>query len=164
MEDECEVDLSIIKNIDSTISLIEDQENSITKEMGVNTTSSFLSYHVLRNVRLALFRMKERFLLSKQTNDNPVVAQESLQVLPILAELTEIALEEAGKQLSAEKEDMIIERIRIMRHVLRNASMLITPEAELKTLSQKSIKDEADELTELIQKKYTEEDQDIHRN
>ena len=153
MEEKGKVDLTIVGKLDSIISTLQDYERKVAGSRG-EIVSSFLAYHILRNVRLVLTKMKDRFLQARPHNDNPTVVDESLSMIPFLAESTDIALRYAGKPLPPKTSDMIIEQVRLLRESASNASMTVSSEEEFKSITEKELKEEARRLVEIIKERY----------
>ena len=126
MENEKAVDLAIIPQIDNSMSLLTKIQNKIVSDQATELKTNFLAYHIVRNINLALEKMRSRFLTAKENHDNSVVAEESLSLIPVLAETFQVAENIVNGQLTPADERMIIERILVLRESMSSSSMLIT--------------------------------------
>lgn len=161
MEDVGVVDPSILDNIDrakSTLSTLEKLLSTSTSSSDVK--SAFLGYHIIRNLNLILDKMKYRFANSKSNNDNPVVAEDSLAILPIMSESAEVAMKYAGKRIGEGEEELMLNHVLKLREITSRVKMMPTIEEEAKTISAspEALKAEEQKLTDAVKQHYIKEE------
>ncbi len=164
MEKVGEVDFVILDNIDrakSTLSALESVLSSNTASS--NVKSAFLGYHIIRNLNLILIRMRDRFVHSKETNDNPIVAEDSLSILPTLTESIDIAMRYGGKNISSGEEELMLNHILKLREITSQKNMTLTLEQEAQTISatEETLKIEEQRLSDAVKHRYVKEE-NIH--
>lgn len=126
MKETGKVDLSIVNNLDVLANLFkESKEKWLTSR---DTRVSFYFYYAARNAELVVSRMKERFLSSKQVNDNPKIAEDSLQIVGLLAELLDLTRKEKPDEAVTK---LTIEKVRQLRAVAADTKLVQSDEKEL---------------------------------
>jgi hypothetical protein len=128
MRETSKVDQSIVNNLDGLANVFkESQEKWLTSK---NTKVSIYFYYAARNAALVVSRMKERFI-SSATNEDPQMAEESLQVIGLIRELLDLTQNEKPD------EDVIklsIEKVRQLRTVAANTKLVQAQEKELEDI------------------------------
>jgi len=162
MEKEQKVDLSVVPQIEEAIQLLEDSEREITSGPQEDVGTSFLAYHIIRNVRTALQKMKVRFREAKEKGDNPIVAEDSLAIIPILSESYEMAQRYARGPLSQSEESVVIDRIRILRDAMSSTSMVMSEQEEFEEQARTGLEGEWEVLADAVKSSYVKEQQDTN--
>lgn len=160
MENEGEIDFAIIPKIENSMKLLTEFQNRIVTHRAADPKTDFLAYHIVRNINLTLEKMKFRFLIAKENRDNPIVAEDSQSLIPIIAESFQVAENIMNGQLTNADEPMIVERIRVLRESMFSSSMLITGDEESKRVSQAELRKEGERLANAVKDLYAEEQQD----
>jgi hypothetical protein len=128
MRETSKVDQSIVNKLDGLANVFkESQEKWLTSK---NTKVSIYFYYAARNAALVVSRMKERFI-SSATNEDPQMAEESLQVIGLIRELLDLTQNEKPD------EDVIklsIEKVRQLRTVAANTKLVQAQEKELEDI------------------------------
>jgi hypothetical protein len=161
MEETGEVDLTIVPKIDESMSLLTELQNKIVDNKATELKQDFLAYHIVRNINLTLEKMKSRFLDAKKNHDNPIVAEDSLAMIPVLAESFQVAENIMNGQLTTTDQRMIIERVRVLRDSMFTNSILVSGDEETARVSKTELDAEGKRLATAIQEIYTQELQDI---
>ena len=126
MKETGKVDPSIVKNLDGLANVFkESKEKWLTSP---DTKVNFYFYYAARIAELVTSRMKERFLSSKQVNDNPKITEDSLQIVGLLGELLDLTRKEKPDGVVAK---LTIERVRQLRAVAADTKLLQSEEKEL---------------------------------
>lgn len=157
MEKTGKVDLSINDNIDRAKSELSGLERFLaTTKPGIDVKSAFLGYHIVRNVNLVLTKMKDRFEHSKENADNPLVAQDSLLVLPVLNESLEVAIKYGRMKIAEGEEVLMLNHILRLRDITARLNMVLTPEEDAKTIgvSPAVLEEEEQKLSDAVKKRY----------
>jgi hypothetical protein len=160
MERERKVDLAVVGEINGATTVLDDYEKKVVSGTASDIKASFLAYHIIRNTRIALQKMKARFMAAEENHDNPIVAEESLSLLPVLAESFNVAQSWQVGTLSEDAENSMIEQIRILRDAMSNASMTMSEEEESEELVKTGLQSEWGLLADAVRDTYTKEQQD----
>jgi hypothetical protein len=161
MEEVGAIDPAILDNIDRAKSTLSALANMLsTNTASSNVKSAFLGYHIIRNLNLILSKMKDRFTYSKDNNDNPIVAEDSLSILPILSESAEVAMKYAGKKVGEGEEELMLNHILKLREITSQANMTLTVEEEAKTISAspEAVRAEEQKLSDAVEQRYAKEE------
>src|SRR5487761_326793 len=126
MEERKEVDISIVKDLEELTASFEKSEQRWLESL--DTKLSFYFYYAARNAILIISRMMERFLKAKEKQDNPVVAEDSLEIVGILGEILDLTQEGKADQYVAE---FVINRTRQLREIAASTGLLQSEEKEL---------------------------------
>lgn len=158
MEETKEVDLSIIPMIESEMSLLSELQNKIVSDKTQETRANFLAYHIVRNLNLTMEKMKVRFIKAKENHDNPVVALDTISLIPVLAEAYQtVESINAGKTIS---ETSVVDKIQLLRNSMSSSKMLISGEEEAKRVSKEDFEEEGKQLADAVKDLYAEKQQD----
>ena len=84
MEDTGKVDMSILNSLEKLRQLVYKIQS---KWLEHPNTDAFYFYQAVRNIELIVGMMEDRFKNSKETNDNPKVAKDSLIMMPIISDI-----------------------------------------------------------------------------
>ena len=161
MEESGKVDFAILDNIERARSTLSTLEQLLsTNASGSDVKSAFLGYHIIRNLSLILSKMNERFTHSKDNNDNPIVAEDCISILPILGESAEIAMKYAGKRIGEAEEELMLNHILELREITSQANMVLTLEEEAKTISAspEALRAEEQKLSDAVKQRYAKEE------
>ena len=161
MEETGKVDFAILENIDRAKSSLSSLEGSLSSSTsGSNVKSVFLGYHIVRNLNLILTKMKDRFVHSHENHDNPIVAEDSLLVLPILSESIEIAMKYAGKKIGGGEEELMLNHILKLREItsLKNMALTIDEQAKTISASKEALWAEEQKLSDAVKRRYVKEE------
>lgn len=161
MEETGKVDFTILENIDRAKSTLSALEKVLsTNTAGSSVKSAFLGYHIVRNLDLVLSKMRDRFVHSQETNDNPIVAEDSLEVLPTLSESIEVAMRYGGKKIGSGEEDLMLSHILKLREITSQKNMQLTIEEEEQTISasKEALKAEEQKLSDAVKRRYIKEE------
>ena len=119
-------DPSMVNSLDRLANAFkESQEKWLTSR---NTKVSIYFYYAARNAGLVVSRMKERFLSSNAVDENPKIAEESLQVVGLVRELSDLTQNEKPDESITK---LIIERVKQLRAAAIDAKLIQTQEKEL---------------------------------
>ena len=119
-----EVDLEILEPLRGLSSAFEQMSaHWLELKHEEQLENTFSLYHTARNCRLVLRRMIQRFEESPGTGDNPRVADDASQVLPILIDTFSI-LEEAKSGPIDQSRVQGFDRARYLRNIARMVDMV----------------------------------------
>ncbi|MFQ5970171.1 MAG: hypothetical protein ACE5J2_06750 [Nitrososphaerales archaeon] len=121
-----EFDQSIVNVLDRLANLFRESKEKWLTAPG--TKASFYFFYGARNAELVIYRMKERFLSSKQVNDNLKIVDDSLQIIGLLAELLDLTRKEKPDGAVTK---LTIEKVKELREVAANTKLLLAEEKEL---------------------------------
>lgn len=160
MEEKKEVDPIIAENIERAKSTLSSLENLLSSSAAGNVKSAFLAYHIIRNTNLILSKMKDRFRHAKENYDNPVVAQDSLMIFPLLSESVEVAMRYGGKHIDAGIQEVMQSHILKLREVTTQVDMALSIEEEAKTISAspEAVRAEEQKLSDAVKQQYVKEE------
>jgi hypothetical protein len=157
MEEAGKVDLAIIPKIDDAMSNVTAVQNRITEDKGMELKANFLAYHIVRNINLTLEKMRSRFVAAKENHDNPIVAEDSLALIPVLAESFQVAESILNGKLTSVDEKKIVSSIMVLRESMSSTSMLMSGEEESKRVSEEGLAEEGKKLAIAVKDLYSEE-------
>jgi hypothetical protein len=100
--------------------------------------------------------MKQRFILAAQRNENPHVISDSIQVVPILSELCEAILALKERVITPELLSFISNRLKLLRNIASNVSMIPSLEEEIKGIDKKKFKSRFSRFAEDLQAIFIE--------
>jgi len=89
MERAGKVDITITQRIDKIIEELIAAEDKWIKNKDVDVRNAFAIYHSLRVIHTVAEQMKQRILMAEKINDNPLVVEQALKILPILVNIQE---------------------------------------------------------------------------
>jgi len=84
MEASGRVNLSILGLFDRLIAIARNKEDEWEEREDVSRADAFAIYHLWRNLRLVLLKVKNRFQEAHSRHQNPEVALQTLELLPTL--------------------------------------------------------------------------------
>lgn len=152
---------NMVENIDNTAGLLTTIEKLLsTNASGSDVKSAFLGYHIVRNLNLVLAKMKQRYINAKEANDNPVVAEDSLSILPVMSESIEVAMKYAGKKITDGEEEVLLSHINALREITSEVKMKLSSEEESKTISAspEAVLEEEQRLSNAVRQRYAKEE------
>jgi len=141
MQETKEVDISVVHIIDELIESCKHYEEFWVKDESVPIENAFLFYHALRNSRLVLEKMNERFKVAVERHENPKIINDSFAVVPVLSELCSTVFSLAKKEITYELKNLVSYRVRVLRDIASDNSMLPSSEEEMRGLNEKRLKE-----------------------
>lgn len=150
MESKGKINLSIIGELDSIIDHCIAVEKYWLSEFSENY-NTFTIYHSVRNIKLSTNKIKERVLTSGEKLDNPQIAIDALEILPIMSEIFNFALSLRGESLQYSVINHIQKLTRSLRAKSSKLSLLPTFEDEIKDINIEVIRSSFIKLTEKVQ-------------
>lgn len=156
MEEEKIIDISIVKHFDELIQDLKMQEQFWVDNRKVPIEDTFVIYHASRNSRLILEKMKNKFLVAEQKQANPKVIEDSLRVMPNLLELYATISPLVEKPITPEIRSLVLERLRAVKNIATEASMIPSFEEETKGVDPKLVKKQFANLTDTLQAIFSE--------
>lgn len=160
MEETQVVDLSITGIIDNLISDCSSTELYWMKS-DIPIETSFLMYHSSRNSRIILEKMKQRFIESVEKHENPAVIGDSLQVAPMLSELHQAVSFLKERKMAPEMYSLLSKRLKALRSVASDVSMLPSAEEELRSVDKKKLKRRFGRFADTVQAMFIESESPI---
>ncbi|MEX2705365.1 MAG: hypothetical protein Q6352_008910 [Candidatus Freyrarchaeum guaymaensis] len=157
MNETQKVDISVVKVLDSLIEDCRTNERFWIKNEKIPIETSFLLYHSTRNSRLILEKMKQRFILADEKEDNPHIVSDALQVVPVLNELYEVISALKYLEIKTELLSFLSSKLRQLRNVASIASMIPSPEEEIKEIDKKKLKRRFSRFADTIQVIFIED-------
>jgi len=144
------VDSRVVEKLNVLAQQAKQRESFWLKNRAVPRDDSFVLYHSWRNLRLVLFKMKSRVESASITHENPKVVNDSLQVIPCLVGVFgSLHYAEAGTIDESNKSELL-ERVRTLRSVASEASMLPSLEEELTEIDEKMLRNELAQIASAI--------------
>ncbi len=151
MERSAKVNLDVLGLLDSLISIAHDQEGQWEHgKKGISRSDAFAVYHLWRNSRLILAKVKTRFREAASKHDNPTVAQQSLELLPVLTTTFGMLSTEI------EFDNRLYAQARILRSVAAKLDMLPNLEQEIADTDRKALKSGIAKFSESLRSELLE--------
>ena len=148
METEGSIDSSFTIKIDTLDSEFTEMEQYWINQKEVPVRSAFIFYTAMRNAKLVLSKMKERFEKVDETGNNPAVACDSLLVMPIIFEVYQKTAQaaEEGQRLSPFLPNEMLRLVSTLRTTAKLVRLLPTPDEEVKETDKNQLRKTAVEL------------------
>ncbi len=134
MEDTGVVDMSILDNLEKLRAFLREIK---TRWLDHPNTDAFYFYQAARNVELILGKMEDRFKNSKQVNDNPKVAEDSLILMPVISGVLQMT---ETNQITNQTIDQILDKTRNLRNVAASTNLIEPLEIDRKSLDKDNLK------------------------
>jgi len=144
------VDSRVVEKLDVLAQQAKERERSWLKSRAVPRDDAFVLYHSWRNMRLVLFKMKSRVESASTMHENPKVATDSLQVIPCLVGVFSALHCAEAETIDESGKLELLERIRTLRSVASEASMLPSLEEELAEMDEKIVRNELAQMARAI--------------
>jgi hypothetical protein len=132
MENEKKVDLSILKIFGDLNKSFIDIEKQWKISEDIPIGEAFLLFHSIRNCRSILEKMAYKFIRAKEMQQNPRVVYSALLVLPQINDVYNLVDTIGKSKISELSLNMLRQKLRMLRDVADNNSMLPSPSEELK--------------------------------
>lgn len=154
MEDEGKINLTIVNDLDVAIQVNRENENFWISYPG-DASTSFTLYHASRNMKLITEKIKKRVLNAAKNSDNPTIANNSIQILPLMSEIL-FSIMTMKENFQQKKVNYIDNQIRLLRENSFNLELLPTVNEEIKGLDKRTLKSHLYQLSEKIQEELFE--------
>lgn len=157
MENDKKVDLSILQNFANLNKFFVKMETQWKKSDTIPIGDSFLFFHSIRNCRTILEKMAFKFVRAKEMQQNPKVVYSALLVLPQISDVYNLVDTLGKTKISELSIQMLREKLRMLRDVAENNSMLPIPAEELKGVLKGELKKKFQMVAEDLQESICEE-------
>ena len=157
MEESQKVDLSIISELDALMRRFKELELFWVRNKKVKIDDSFMLYHCARNCRNILGKMKNRFLESHEKQLNPQVVRDSSSVVSSMHTLFDLVGMPSEEPVAPEKINLILNRLKEMRDIASNVSMLPSYQEETKDLNVLQLRKQFIGMAKSLQAEFFEE-------
>jgi len=156
MEEAGKVDVSIVDNLNGLIKFCEDKEEEWVSNEEIETRDAFQLFHAARNSRLILNKMKKRFISAGKMHDNPKVVNDAIRILPAIRDICEILSSINEKYINPEILLFLSKKLRNLRNLASQVSMLPSLEEELSGLNKRKLRSRFNRIINNLQAKYIE--------
>lgn len=156
MEENKTIDLSIIDELEAFTESIKQFEDFWIESERLPLKNAFIAYHITRNVRIILEKVNSRIKESIRAYENPKVIYETMHIMPALVELYAAIETFKGKSIPPGVFPYLSNRLRILRDLAAEVSMLPSFEDEVKEVNIEKLKKSFSSFAGLIQEKYYE--------
>ncbi|MBA7599257.1 hypothetical protein ES703_06287 [subsurface metagenome] len=150
MQSTAKVDLSIVDKFDVLIGQSKKFERFWTTNKRASIEDAFILFHASRNSRLVLEKAKARFLSAVKEHSNPSVIHDFVRVMPALCDLHGTLTTLQKKPISPEIRSLVSKRLRVMRGIAIDTSMLPSYKEEVKDLNLEELKKQFIHLAETV--------------
>ena len=157
MESQKKVDLSIVEDFTELTKNFSDIEDQWKKSQDTNIEDAFLIFHSIRNCRMILQKMEFTFLRAKEMHQNPRIVYSARLVLPRINDLYNMVVALKGRKITDQTLNLIRQKLRLLRDVAENTSMLPTPSEETKGVLQLELKKKFQIVADDLQARLCEE-------
>lgn len=148
MEETGKIDPSIMNKLNTPIYKLKNFEDCMTKEGTLSIEDSFALYHIARNIRIILEKMKEKFFNANKAGENPKVVEDALNLLPQISEVYSALYTVSSKPLNDEIKLFLTNKLRKIRNTAAGVSMLPSLDEEIKEVDVKLLKEEIEAIVE----------------
>lgn len=149
MESKGEIDPSIINDLNDAIQNCIELEKYWSSRFD-DIDSSFTVYHAVRNTKIITDKIINRVLISKEKSDNPKVAFDTLQILPIMSDIFNMSVKLKGEMLQNNIINYLYKLTRTLRGKSSELSLLPAFEDEMKDVDVDEIRSRLIQLSEKI--------------
>jgi hypothetical protein len=157
MEEQQKVDLSIINELDILMRRFKELELFWIENRKMKIDDAFILYHCARNCWNILNKMKTRFLEAHEKHLNPQVVRDSSSVISSIHTLYDLVGTPSEEPLSPEKMTLILNRLKEIRDIASNVSMLPSYQEETKDLNVLQLKKQFISMAKSLQAEFFEE-------
>lgn len=157
MEDQQKVDLSIIADLDILSRRFKELESFWIQNRSVKIDDAFVLYHCARNCSNVLNKMKNRFLVAQEKHLNPQVVRDSSSILSSMHSLYDLVGMPSEEPLVPQKVTLILSRLKEMRDIASNVSMLPSYQEEMKDLNVLQLRKQFISMAKSLQAEFFEE-------
>ena len=154
MEQNNKIDPNVMDKLELFIDSIKQFEIFWIENESLPINKAFIAYHTTRNIRIILEKINSRINEAIRAHENPKVIQEALYVMPTLVDLYSTINSLKGKPISSEVSPYLSHRLRILRSLASDVSMLPTYEEEVKEANAETLKKRFSSFVGLIWEKY----------
>lgn len=157
MEVERKVDLSILDEFNALQKNFMELETYWRKSEKVPIKQAFVLFHSMRNCRIILQKMRLRFEVAKERQQNPQIVYSSQLVLPRINDLYNTIQPLKGREVTKEIVHLVRQRLRSLRDIAANTSMLPTLEEEIRGIPIPELKKKFEIIANDLRAKISEE-------
>lgn len=157
MDERQKVDLSIMNELDILMRRFKELELFWIENRKVKIDDAFILYHCARNCWNILNKMQTRFSEAQEKHLNPQVVRDSSQVISSIHTLYDLVGTPSEEPLGPEKMTLVLKRLKEMRDIASNVSMLPSYQEETKDLNILQLKKQFVGMAERLQAEFFEE-------
>lgn len=157
MEIERKVDSAILKDFENLQKSFKELEDYWKLSEEIPVKEAFVLFHATRNSRMILERMRSQFLRAKEMHQNPEVVHSALLVLPRINDLYNMIEPLKKRKITSSMIQLIRHRLKLLRDIAENTSMLPTLEEEVKGVMASDIKKKIEIVANDLQATISEE-------
>jgi len=157
MEERQQVDLSIMNDLDILMRRFKGLELFWIENRKVKIDDAFILYHCARNCNNILNKMKSRFSEAHEKHLNPQVVRDSIPLISSMHALCDLVGMPSEEPLVPEKITLVLKRLKEMRDIASNVSMLPSYQEETRGLNVLQLKRQFGSMTESLQAEFFEE-------
>lgn len=156
MEEQKKIDLSILDDF-AILQKTFSEEEKYWKSSREPIKEAFVFFHSIRNCRMILEKMSLRFQFAKQKHENPKVVYSARLAIPRINDLYNMIAPFRKKRISNELLNLVRQRLKSLRDVAENTSMLPTIDEEVKGVLKSELKAKFEKVAENLQATISEE-------
>lgn len=154
MEEQGKVDLSVLPTVESLVRDCQENESWWIRNTIEPIENNFAPYHALRNIRLILTEMEDRFQTAKMRNSNPLVLEKGRELIPSLSSLHIFVSSLKNKLMTNELKRSIYIRSREVRDKAFLVDMLPSANKEISEVDKRRLKSRISRLSKTVQEEF----------
>ena len=137
------IDLKIVNTLDEIKEQLEENEKYWIDNNNISLDESFSFYLATRNSRLLIQKITKRVSESQKSNDNPQIALDSINILPLVQEISSILYKAYKKQnnLDSVTKAKLVDYIFSLRAKAHNLNLSPEENDELERIDMQDFKE-----------------------
>ena len=151
MKESSKVDSTIVEKLNVLKNEISNCKKQWVTDENVGVEDSFLMYHCLRNLELIVEKAQARFSQAIERHENPLIIENAMLVFPYVFDLYTWLYSLQGKVITTDIRSMIWKRLRQLRSMASNVSLIQTTQEELKDINLERVRKEFKDFARTIQ-------------
>lgn len=128
------IDMTILQSLDKLRQLLKERK---ARWLDVQNSDGFYFYQAIRNLELILGKMEHRFKNSQKSNDNPKIAEDSLELLPSIENILNIT---SVFDINDQTINRVLKDTQHLRNVASNTNLIESLETSRESIDKDQLK------------------------
>ena len=150
MSQEGKIDVGIASKIELIEKNLSESASKWAESRRVSELDAFAMYHALRISLTIAEWLRKRILTSKDTNDNPLVVDQALELLPLLSQVEESVKNFYGKRITPGTRQALHYKVRVLRDQADDLGMYPSFEEETRGIDKEKLKKQVERVASTL--------------
>jgi len=156
MEAAGKVDPVIAQRIDQIVRKLVVTEEEWIRNRDVDVRDAFAMYHSLRVTHVVAEQLKQHILMAEKREDNPLVVEQALKVLPMLVDIQETVTRFLSKRISKGTRNVIHYKARELRDLAEDLGLYPSFEEEISGLDKGKLAKQVERVASKVATEFEE--------